>query len=223
MSNPDAFSPSSAATARLATLGLWLAITIAALATVAVGIEGTSSLRRSLGDGRSLVAALLLFLRYFTILTNIAAATLMVATVIRRDRGLPAGIYAAVTVYAAVTGIVYEVMLRRLWHPQGVQFLTDVTMHDTVPALVVIHWVLFAPKRDLRRRDAAWLLVFPAAYFTTTLLAGAQGVDYPYSFLDVTRLGYTVVFETAGTLLALFYALGLVLCGAARLMCRNPG
>ena len=44
------------------------------------------SFRKSLGQGRSLVEALFLVLRYFTILTDIAVAILTVLTIVHRHR-----------------------------------------------------------------------------------------------------------------------------------------
>ena len=200
-------------------LGTTLAFVIATLAGAALGIEGTVSLRQSLGDGHALPEALFLFLRYFTILTNLAVAVLMAVTVVRRHGRLPPdGLYVAVTVYAIVTGVAYEVLLRGLWSPHGMRFDTDLTMHDIVPSLTVLFWILYAPKRGPRWRDAAWLLVFPIGYFAVTLIAGALGEDYPYDFLDVSSLGYTAVLGIATMFLAVFYGLGLLLIGLARIL-----
>ena len=154
-------APSTFGGVALATM---LPVVIAVLAGAAIGIEGSASLRRSLGVGRSLPEALFLFLRYFTILTNLAVASLMAVTVARRHGRLPpAGVYVAVTAYAIVTGAAYELLLRGLWSPHGMQFDTDLILHDIVPSLTALFWILFAPKHRSRCATRRGCSSFPPA------------------------------------------------------------
>lgn len=192
--------------------GAGLATAIACLGWAALAVEFAISMTKSLAKGRSLAEALFLFFRYFTILTNIGVAVLMTVTVIRtlRSRPLPpARLYAVALVYITVVFVTYEAMLRGQWSPRGIQFYTDLTIHDVVPVLSVVFWFAFAPKQGLRWVDALALLIFPAIYFAVTLFAGVMGQDYPYGFLDVSKLGYPGVLTTAVWFLAIFYTLGL--------------
>lgn len=201
-----------------------LATGIAVLGWGAVAIEFGISLHKSFAQGRNLAEALFLFLRYFTILTNIGIALLMTATTWRlaRRRALPpASLYAAGLVYIVVVGITYEAMLRRLWSPQGVQFYTDATMHDVVPVLILVFWCAFAPKQPLHWTGPLRWLEFPAVYFAATLAAGLLGADYPYGFLDADKLGYPGVIGNAVAFLAAFYGLGLGVVAVARLRSRG--
>ena len=95
-------------------------------------------------------------------------------------------------------------------------FDTDLTFHDIVPALMLVFWVVLAPKRGLDRRFSLLLLIYPALYFGGTLVAGALGESYPYSFLDVSKLGYPTVTIVGFVFLAIFYALGLATMTASR-------
>ena len=191
---------------------------------VALVTELAMSLERSLAHGIALPQALFMFLRYFTILTNIGVALLMTWTTARlvRRRALPpAGLYNAALAYAGVTCLTYEALLRGLWSPQGVQFYTDMTMHDLMPAAMLLFWLAFAPRGGARWRDVAWLLAYPTAYFAFTLVAGALGEGYPYDFLDAGRLGYGVVSLVAAVFLAIFFALGLATTAASRSWARS--
>jgi hypothetical protein len=198
---------------------LALAASVAILGWGALVIECGISLHKSFADGSTVAAALFFFLRYFTILTNIGLAGLMTVTAWRLARGRPlppANLYAAGLVYVVVVGITYEAMLRRLWSPQGVQFYTDMAMHDVIPILSLVFWFAFAPKTPLRWRDPLRWLEFPAVYFVTTLIAGDLGAGYPYGFIDVDKLGYPAALDNALVFLAVFYGLGLGVVAAAR-------
>ncbi|WP_158807079.1 Pr6Pr family membrane protein [Beijerinckia sp. L45] len=204
--------------------GLILAASIAVLGSVAVSIECGISFHKSFAEGRGLATALLLFLRYFTILTNIGIAALMTVTAWRlaqRKPPAPASLYAAGLVYIVVVGITYEAMLRRLWSPQGVQFYTDMTMHDVIPVLSLVFWVAFAPKAPLAWSGPLRWLEFPAVYFAATLMVGLIGADYPYGFLDPDKLGYAIVLRNGLIFLAAFYGLGLGVVATARVLTRE--
>ena len=191
------------------TAGALFAALIAVLGWTALTIDFATSLRSSLAKGQSLAEALYLHFRYFTIITNIGIAVLMTLTSRRLARGTPlppAAIYNAAVIYGLVMGAAYELLLRGLWSPHGVQFVTDLTMHDVVPPALLAFWVGFAP-RGGHWRDTVWMLVYPTVYFAVTLIAGALGADYPYDFLDVSKLGYPTVMVVAAAFLAIFYVL----------------
>ncbi len=202
---------------------LALAALIAGLEICALGIECSISLTKSFGEGKGLLEALFLFARYFTILTNGGIAVLMALTVWRLRRGRPmpaAGSYAAALVYILVVSITYEAILRRLWSPLGMQFYTDMTMHDIVPVLMLVFWIAFAPKAPIRWSAPLRWLEFPIVYFAVILLSGFFVEDYPYRFLDPDKIGYGGVAESGVLFLAFFYALGLAVTGAARALTR---
>ena len=196
-----------------------LATLIAVLGWAALAIDGTTVIRRNLAEGHGLPQALFLWFRYFTIITNIGVALLMSATAYRLYRHRPppaAALHAAALVYILVVCATYEAVLRTSWTPRGMGFDTDLTFHDIVPALTLVFWVGFAPKRGLGRRFSLLLLIYPAAYFGGALLAGALGEGYPYDFLDVSKLGYPTVTIVGIVFTAIFYALGLATITASR-------
>ncbi len=205
-------------------LGALLSASIACCGWTALAIELAMSLERSGTHGIPLPETLYLYLRYFTILTNIGTAALMSVSAARLGRGAPlppAGVYNAALAYLAVMCATYEGLLRRLWSPRGIQFATDMTMHDVVPALFLLFWLGFALGKRARWRDTLWLLAYPAAYLAATLAAGALGAGYPYDFLDPGVLGTGGVAMVAAVFLVAFAGLGLAATAASRLVTRE--
>ena len=200
-------------------LGCTLAILMAGLGWSALGIELRISLADSFSKGLGWPEAIYLYLRFFTILANLGSAILMTTTALvwLRQRPLPpAPLYGAALAYMLVTGVTYELLLRRLWSPHGIQFLSDMTMHDIVPTLTLLFWLGFAPREGAHRRDPLWMMIFPLAYFSITLVAGARGAGYPYDFLDAARLGYGRVFVIGIVFLAMFLVIGIATTALAR-------
>ncbi len=196
-----------------------LASLIAILGWGALIIDGTIVIRRNLTEGDSLPQALFLWFRYFTILTNIGVALLMSMTAYQlymRRKPPSAAWHAAALVYILVVGATYEAVLRTSWIPRGMGFDTDLTFHDIVPILTLAFWIGFAPKRGLNRRYLALLMIYPSIYFIITLVAGAMGEPYPYSFLDVSKLGYKTVSIVGAIFLLMYYALGMATITASR-------
>jgi hypothetical protein len=66
-------------------------------------------------------------------------------------------------VYIAIVGIVYSLLLRHIWNPQGWQIVADVLLHDLIPLLYVAYWVIFVRKSSLLWKHAVWWLAYPAA------------------------------------------------------------
>ena len=201
-------------------IGSACAAFIAGLAWLALGVEFVRTIRGALADGHGLLESFYFYIRYFTILTNIGVAALMSVTASRMRSGAalpPARLHAFALVYIIVVCVTYEALLRAEWSPQGLQFVSDLTMHDIVPVLTLLFfWIGFAPKRGMRWRDPVLLLIYPALYLVATLIAGLCGEDYPYFFLDASRLGYVAVLRTSAVFLLVFYGLGVCLTALAR-------
>lgn len=159
------------------------------------------------------------FFSYFTILTNIIAATAMTASVLAPgsffDR--PA-VRTAIATYIIVVSVVYHLILRELWDPQGWQWIADMSLHYVTPALFVADWLLFVPKRGVPLTAAAWALVYPIVYLGWTLWHGSWSGFYPYPFVDVSQLGLEKVLTNAAGLTVAFFVLCLVLIGVGRLI-----
>jgi hypothetical protein len=103
--------------------------------------------------------------------------------------------------------VIYHYLLAKLWNPQGWQLVADTIEHVVAPALYVIDWALFVPKGTLRFKSAFVSLVFPLGYAAYSLVHGAATSFYPYSFIDVSHLGY----DNMAMLLLAFGGFGLLL------------
>ncbi|MES2034919.1 MAG: Pr6Pr family membrane protein [Pseudomonadota bacterium] len=165
------------------------------------------------------------FFSYFTILTNLLAALALTLPVLAPDSvgrwwGRPA-VRGGITVCIAVVMIVYHLVLRGIWEPQGLQKVVDYTLHYVDPLLFILDWLLFAPKGTLRWRNAIGWLAFPAVYGIWTLGHGALSGFYPYPFMDVTALGYPAVLANMAAMVLGFLIPGLLLVGLDGLLGRS--
>ena len=203
----------------------------AALGWFALALQCYLTVSLSIAKGGTLVAGIITFISYFTILTNLLVALVLSLPVWAPGRRWGvffsrATVQSATAVYIAIVGIVYSLLLRQIWDPQGWQKVADVLLHDLIPLLYVGYWMIFVSKNSRRWKHAFWWLTYPTSYFGYTLLEGAATVWYPYPFLDVRALGYGRVSANAGMLLVLFLVTGLVRVAVGRRMgriTRNQG
>lgn len=155
------------------------------------------------------------FLSFFTILSNLlvalvagSAATGGNWAVLRIWRGPRVRGLAALSI--TVTCLVYATVLQGQWHPQGPQLLADRSLHYAIPALYVFWWVVLLPHGALRWPDALRWLAFPGLFALWTFARGAVVHEYPYPFMDVTRLGYGEVLLNTGMVGVVFLVIGLI-------------
>jgi len=152
-------------------------------------------------------------LSYFTVLTNLLVATVVSASALRghSDTFLTRpSTMSASALYIFVVGLIYSLVLRDLWEPTGLQRAADIALHDLMPILYVLYWLLFVPKGTLRWSQPFYWLTYPLVYFTYSLLRGALTGQYLYPFADVNALGYATVLVNGAVLLGAFFVLGLI-------------
>jgi hypothetical protein len=140
------------------------------------------------------------FFSFFTILSNIFAAGLLIhgawsATTSRSDGGSTpsrlAYLRGAAVLYMSVTGIVYALLLAGLPNAGAMtRPWINAVLHDVMPVAMVVDWLIDPPSGRLDyRRSLAWL-AFPAAYVAYSLGRGAAVNWYPYPFLSPLSQGY---------------------------------
>lgn len=193
------------------------AITGALVVWFALALQLYLTLRLTVADGRGIVAGILFYLSFFTILTNTLVALALTVPLVSPAPASRWGEFAAspfaqtaVAAYITIVGIVYSVALRHIWDPQGAQRVADLLLHDLIPVLFVVRWLLFVPKGSLRPGDAVRWLAYPLAYVAIIVVRGAVAHRYPYPFIDVTTLGYPrVLLNTVGLTIA-FLLVGLI-------------
>ena len=173
----------------------------------------------------SLAQTLIKFFSYFTIITNIMVAICFTSIAIK-----PSGKWgqfflkpqtaSAINVYILVVGLVYNIVLRWLWSPKGLQLVVDNLLHVVVPIWFVIYWIIFVPKANLQWKNVFSWLVYPAIYCVYILIRGVISNQYPYFFIDAGKFGYLQVAVNCTVLLVVFLGLSLLHIGAAKLMRR---
>ena len=161
----------------------------------------------------SVPEATIRFFSFFTILTNILAALYFSIIFFSRSKSVSLitapGTLTFITIYITIVGLVYQVALRHLWHPQGMQRLVDELLHSVIPILVILFWYLYEPKKSLKYNLSIKWLSYPLIYFIYILLRGNQSGFYPYPFVDVSVLGFATVIQNALFLLLFFLGLSL--------------
>ena len=166
---------------------------------------------------------LLRFFAFFTIDTNIIVALcfsfIFLGNKTRLGRFFSkASTVTAITVYITIVGIVYNVILRSEWDPQGMQKIVDELLHSVIPALFIIFWLVFVPIEQLKWKNAFPWLIYPVVYMSYAIIHGAITKFYPYPFVDVNKLGYNKALLNAGGVLLIIFLLSLSLIATGKLM-----
>lgn len=169
----------------------------------------------------SLTESIIRYISYFTILTNLLVALYFTATLLpdsrfRRFFQRP-GVLTAITVYICVVGLVYQLFLRPIWDPQGLQRVVDELLHSVIPVLFLVYWILFEKKETLRWRFMLTWLLYPLLYSLYTVIRGYFSGFYPYPFIDVSKLGYQQALMNAFGILVIFFFFSGAFIGIARL------
>lgn len=161
-------------------------------------------------NGMNVLQAIGHFFRFFTILSNIAVAVVVSILLMKEERHpllKPANL-TAIAVYIFVVGLVYNLVLRQLWSPQGWQWVADNLLHVVTPILYLLYWWQFVPDKPQRWKLALLWLLYPAIYFVYAIIRGQLEGVYPYPFIDVNQLGFQKVFINALIIMLLFLATG---------------
>ena len=193
------------------------AAALSLLAGTALSLQLGLSLRLVHAQGGTAIDALVIFLGYFTILSNLFVALTAGAVALAPDSRLASPMLRGCAVTAiVVVGLGYHLLLRQIWDPQGWQWVADNLLHYAVPIVALAHWLWFPPQVRLPKRAPLLWALYPVAYLAYALVRGEWIDAYPYPFIDVPSLGYPRVFANAAGLMLVFLAAGALLRLAAR-------
>ena len=183
----------------------------------------------SRSNGMSRFGAVVTYFSFFTILTNVLVAVgitcyLCIPTSTWGRFFARATVQSGLAAYIATVGVVYSLLLRQIWNPEGLQKIADALLHDVVPVLYVLYWIVFVSRNPLPWKSVLFWLWYPLAYLSYTLVRGAFYNWYPYPFVDVGSVGYERVFLNASLMVVAFSTLGLVMVAFSRWMrLKGPG
>ena len=165
----------------------------------------------------SLNETIIRFFSYFTILTNALVAVYFTSQVTKNNILKKPGTITALTVYIFIVGFVYQLLLRPLWHPAGLQKFVDELLHSINPVLVIIYWVLYEDKKNVRYAQFLKWLIYPFVYLFYILLRGGFSGFYPYPFVNVLKIGMTQTLINSFFLLLLFSFVSITFIFVGRL------
>ncbi|MEU8232036.1 Pr6Pr family membrane protein [Actinoplanes sp. NPDC048967] len=156
-------------------------------------------------------------LPFFTIQSNVAYGV-FAAWAAFRGRDTPAALKGAVTLYVAITGLVYHLVLTNPAsgfavdpvHRDLPEAIGNQLLHTVVPLLAVLDWLVFDERGRFRWRHALYWLAFPLGYLAFALIRGLVVDKYPYPFIDVNELGYDGVSISSAGFAVAFWILGLL-------------
>ena len=203
-----------------------LVAAVALLGWLALALQLWLSIQLTIANGQGAVAGVWIYFGYFTILTNVLAAMALTAAAHGAHGAVSryfvrADVHTAIAMSIVIVAVIYNLMLRQLWHPHGWQIVADNILHVVMPALFLLHWWLAIPKATLRWPQVFVWQAYPATYFAYVLLRGAVNGWYPYPFLDVTTLGYLRVLIDACAVLLVFVVVALLLVALGRWQVRR--
>jgi hypothetical protein len=161
------------------------------------------------------------FFSFFTVLSNLLAIVTLLASALLYRRSADGGglamLRGAATLYMAMTGIVYIVLLSAL---DSERFSAvpweNITLHYVMPAVMVVDWAVDRPSMPISFRRALLWLAFPIVYVVYSLVRGSLVGWYPYPFLDPAISGYVGVAVTSLGILVLALVLSFVLTWISR-------
>lgn len=134
------------------------------------------------------------FFSFFTILTNTLVALYFTVRVFKIKSNPIAflnkiGSITAITVFILLVGIVYQVVLRSIWKPEGLQKIVDEFLHTIIPLFVLIYWLIFSKREDTNFNTFKIWLIYPFFYFIFITIRGFFTEFYPYPFVNIKEIG----------------------------------
>lgn len=159
------------------------------------------------------------FFSFFTILSNILVATCFTMMATGRNNFFTRSqTLTATAVYITIVGLTYNIILRGIWQPQGLQKFVDEGLHVVVPVVFIVYWFLFVPKERISWNKAFIWLAFPAVYLLYSLVRGHFTGFYPYPFINVGQLGYDKALINSGVVCIAFIVVAIIFIGLSRAM-----
>lgn len=148
------------------------------------------------------------FFSYFTILTNSLVAVYFSMVFLSKENTnsfvYKPGSLTALTVYITIVGLVYQLVLREIWEPTGLQKVVDELLHSVNPLLVICFWYFYEEKQKVKWSALSSWLLYPLIYLFYILLRGSVSDFYPYPFVDVNALGIGKVLLNSLVLMVVF-------------------
>jgi hypothetical protein len=157
------------------------------------------------------------YLGFFTTLSNIAIAVIATLIAAGHNHWLT-GPRPRMMGLVAVLGValVYSILLRSLWDPQGWDKIVSILLHDVTSALFLLLW-LSMPHGALGWRDVPWALTPVAAFLALAMVRYLSDGWVPYYFLDPVQGSAAVAINIGAVLIVYAIVAGAVIAVDARM------
>jgi len=164
---------------------------VALAALTGVVMELVIALVDGPGTAPSQAERLVRLFSYFTIQSNLLVGGVSLLLAVRPGRDGPVFRVAHLDALLciAVTGIVYNTVLRGLAELSAAGQVSNLLLHLLAPLLAVVAWLLVGPRPRVGAATVWWSVAYPLAWIAYTFVRGAVVGWYPYPFLDVEALG----------------------------------
>ena len=160
---------------------------------------------------------------YFTIWSNVIVVVTCGLLAIRLHR--TSTVFRVFRLYGlisiTVTGLVYNLYLARLVHPEGAKLLQNDMVHVAVPLLAVLGWLIFGPRTPFRIKYVLWAMLIGIAWLLVSFAHGALIHWYPYPFLNADELGYPRALLNCFAVMVVAFLLGLAILGLDKVLPRG--
>jgi hypothetical protein len=161
------------------------------------------------------------YFSFFTILTNILVAVTFTIVYVKSISAansflVKPNTLTATAVYITVVGLIYNIILRFLWAPKGLDKLADEMLHSVIPVLYIFFWLKFVPKQTIQWKNIFPWLIYPLLYLGYTLLRGSFANWYPYPFINVTDIGYSKALTNSAMVTVAFLIISVLFVGIAK-------
>ncbi len=167
------------------------------------------------GGNDTVLERLLDWSTFFTILSNVVVAVVMVTLTLRpslftrddRVGGLWRTLRLDSVLMIIITGVVYNLLLAS-GEKTGWDLVSNSLLHIIMPIVTPIIWLLAGPRGLINVRVIAASLILPLVWAAYALVRGQVVGAYPYPFLDVSTnglasvLGFIAVIVVIAILLA---------------------
>lgn len=182
---------------------------VAVAALTGVVMEVVIALTGGPGTAPTHAERLVRLVSYFTIQSNVLVGVVSVLLVVdpRRDGRVFRVARLDALLCIAVTGIVYNTVLRGLADLSAAGQVSNLLLHLAAPLLAVVAWALVGPRPRVAAATVWWSVAYPLAWIAYTFARGAAVGWYPYPFLDVGEVGYPRALLATAVVAVVFLAL----------------
>ena len=174
----------------------------------------------------SIPETMIRYFSYFTINSNlivtVCATIILLKPNVKLTRFLSRqSSQTAIAVYLFIVGLIYNVILRFIWNPEGLQMIVDELLHLVIPVLFITYWILFSNKNQLNRKIILPWLTYPFIYIIFVLTRGSWSGFYPYPFINVNELGLNAVLFNCVGIAVLFILVSLIFVAVGNYIVRK--